>query len=119
MKEKKYVKPSIRIVELRNREKIAKQCFRAGDSKPVSNWYFDLTEKGQGWISFNTPNCELDLIFVKYHDSNNPEGVEVTNPETIDKYEKLLLEHIPSNGKWVSFTNQTTIAPNTPGESWS
>ncbi len=66
MKYEEYEKPSMKFVELRNREAVANPCWNKGDTSTV--YYYD--SPGTGFISFTvtSSNCSLNDLNINYHD---------------------------------------------------
>lgn len=98
MKEKKYVKPSIRIVELRNREKIAGICWALSNQGGIS---FYNTE-GEGWVSFKfvDKGCSFDsahLSIVYYKDINDNGTLLEKNSKEYNDYLNELIDAVNSD----------------------
>lgn len=70
MKTEKYEKPSMRFVDIRNQQNIAKNCWHMDANGEVTEWYYDYdnpeTPGGDGWVKFTMgTNCDATLGVVK------------------------------------------------------
>lgn len=110
---KKYEKPAMKFVALRNEEAVANTCW--GYHGDPTKLYCDIP--GEGYVSFQIGggSCTLNLINVIYYDSN---GKETTATQAqIDALTAILKKSGGESGNPFSGEG-TTVIPDHPGQ-WS
>lgn len=120
---KKYEKPELNFVSLRNEEKIANTCW--GYHGTGTNLYCDIG--GTGFVSFQIAEgpCALNVINVQYYgkDTNNNNKIDANDvpvPATDAQKTELNDILVKSGGaEGNPFKGEGTIVKPNPDPSWS
>ena len=111
---KKYEKPQMKFVSLRNEKAVANTCW--GFHGTERELYCDIP--GEGYVSFQIKagSCALDLFNIYYYDGDGNK-IQATQ-EQFNQLQKILIDSGGNDGNPYKGIG-TIVLPDDPNPAWS